>query len=132
MTSPAIRMVAATLALAGLAYAAAQVGVSQYRYQHSIAYSAQQLARERAEYDRCAADLRRSAAHANLLDLMIDAKCPVRHSTEQFRRSVTLARAQRDRALRNAPTIIGLGALPWALSCLGRIKRRPGADTLAR
>jgi hypothetical protein len=120
----ALQTIATAMALAGIAYACALVGVCEYSYERAITDSAQQLADRRSAYDRCVADLRKSAAHANLLDLMIDAKCPVRQSEEPFRRPVILARARRDSALRRVPAIIGIGALPWAMSCASRIKRR--------
>jgi hypothetical protein len=117
------QLISTVLALAGIVGACALVAVPEYRYQRSIEASAESFARQRAAYEHCAADMRKSGEHQDLVDLMIDAKCPVKPVEERPRGTASAIREQRGSALRLAGAIVTLCALPWAASRLARIKR---------
>ena len=117
---------------AGLALAVVLVSRNIF----AVSAARQELAAAKRAYqrqivasDRCAADLRKSGKYGELVDLVIDGRCPPKPSgnpTDSFIRDVQSSRAN---ALEQAGIVAVLASLPWLASRWTRARGRPPVRT---
>jgi hypothetical protein len=118
MTRVDTNRITAVLALAGIFGACALVGVTEYKLAAKPLDLPSRIALWRPLYDRCVAEIRKSAAHKDFWDLEIDAKCPVK--PEELPGAASVTRTIRRNEWQQAGAILALCVLPWVVS---RFKR---------
>ena len=98
---------------------------AEYGTYQAIAAEKQEFGRRLAAYDRCVAEVKKSGKFDDLLDVGIQAMCPVKPSRGKLDSFITRARRSLAIALAKAGILVALGSLPWLASRRTRARVRP-------